>query len=286
MTVKYVWYEIGHFATSVTDKYDETKDHDLQMLCSVIPDFVFVIFKLKSTGTSMFLRVPKEYACNVDSIISFGTELLDFPRCTEIESLMELKLREKSIFPLPAEKETHRDIFSMSPSELYGVFCIKLLHAKSDIIKRQFDMNRKKFENKKSTDTNFYEKMTKSKSEQSIFFHAEIFFGCSTKDVGKFQSIIPYAKGKPEPNSLVKKKLVSAKHKDTEKVTTLLKKKFTSESKKTQMILSGVDILPFVCFSKHPEHQQIKSAQNKLYSSSYSTIQDVPDPQSLFEESK
>jgi len=282
--MKYVWYQISPFAVSVTDKYDDVKDRDLQMLCNTIPDFVFVIFKLESTGTSMFLRIPKEYANNINSIASFGVTLLDAPRCTKIESLMELKLRKKSIFPLVIEKEIHHDIFSMLSSAPYGVFCIKLLHANSKIIKKQFDIHRKRFERKKDTpDTNFYERMLRVKSEQSIFFHAEIFFGCHTNNVKSFYSIIPCTGDDMEPNSLVKKKLTSAKPKNTEKATTLLEKKFLRESQKSQMILSSIDILPFVCFAKHPEHQQIKSAQNKLHSNYYSTLRDVADPQHLFE---
>jgi len=284
--MEYVWYQISPFASSVMDKYDETKDNDLQMLCNVIPDFVFVVFKLELSGTSMFLRIPKDYTHNVDSISSFGHKLLDFPRCTKIESLMELCLRKKSVFPLVADKkEIHHDLFSMLSSAPYGVFCIKLLHAKSDIIKKQFNRNHRKFEKKKDEklDTNFYEKMLKSKSEQNIFFYSEIFFGCATNNVNAFRSIIPFTGDDLEPNSLIKKKLASQKQKDPEKATTLLKKKLLIASKKTQMILSGIDILPFVCFPKHVEHQQMKSAQNKLHSNSYSTIHDVIDPQSSFE---
>lgn len=283
--MEYAWYQISPFATSVMDKYDETKDNDLQMLCNVIPDFVFVVFKRESSGTSMFLRIPSEYTHNVDSISSFGTKLLEFPRYAKIESLTELRFRKKSVFPLVYDKkEIHHDLFSMMSSAPYGVFCIKLLHAKSDIIKKQFDRNHKKFENKKDVpDTNFYERMLKSKSEQSVFFYTDMFFGCAISDVVAFRSIIPFTGDDLEPNSLVKKKVTSQKQQNTEKATDLLRKKLLAASKKTQMILSGVDILPFVCFSKHVEYQQMKSAQNKLHSNSYSTIHDVDDPQTRFE---
>lgn len=273
MSDEYLWFVLKPFAVSVGDKYDDIKDCDLLMLCRDIPDILFQIFKTPKEGTTITLRVPKSYANKVTSIESFGAKLTNSDGATpgefavglKIDTLTILKLVEKSAYPLVIDKndiESH--IFSTFKDIPFGVFGLKLLHAPSKIISRQYDVIRKKNKMHEENLTNIdpYEKFAKIKSQCTSFFYTEMFYGVQNiRDDEKYEKFIPYHSKTRKPNSLINRKRITFSDKRRDRASDVYEKMIHSKCNKTNMILSDVDLLPFVRFSENPYSIAHDSAQ-------------------------
>ncbi len=288
MKQEFIWYRIRQFPSTTSEKYDDTMDRDLRMLCDSIPDFMIAIFKLEKSGTSMYIRVPLESARQVESVPSFGKEEQEYPITTKISALAHMKLRKKSVYPLVTDvKDMHQDIFSLLATAPYGAFYIRLLHANSSNIKKQFDSLKKKHERQKekqNKNTNWYESPMKSKAECSLFFYAEVFYATKlSSDIDLFESVIPYTDPNQEPNGLVRSKLILSNKKHPEKATASLKKLLLAPAKKTQMTLSQNDIVPFVRFPHDADHLQMDSATTDTFTN-FAPEGQITDPQRQFEE--
>jgi len=262
----YLWYRLKPFAVSVGEKYDERKDDDLLRLCRNVPDVLFQIFKTPQEGTTMVLRVPKFYGGMVESNESFGSTPNDSPIGMKIDVLLTVRLAKKSVYPLVYDKKNIvSHIFSTFKDIPFGVFGVKLSHAPSHTISKQYDSIRK--QNKQNEEKNIskidpYEKHAKLKSECTSFFYTEMFYGVkSIRDDEEYKKFIPYLVDKREPNHLVldKRAVFSDKHRNL--ANNFYENLILSKCKKTPMILSDLDLLPFVRFSENPYSIGLDSAQ-------------------------
>lgn len=263
---KYLWYKIKPFATSVSETYDEKKDEDLLRLCKNIPDILFQIFNTPQDGTTITIRVPEFYGETVEAVDSFGSVFNDSPIGMKIDVLSTLRLAEKSAYPLVYDKKNiDSHIFSSFMGMPYGVFGLKLLHAPSSLISKQYNSIRKK--NKKHEEKNIskidpYEKFVKQKSECTSFFYCEIFYGVkSFHDEETYKNGIPYLVERRKPNSLLQSKRIIFTDKHQNKANDYYEKLILTKSKKTSMILSDLDLLPFIRFSENPYSIGLDSAQ-------------------------
>jgi hypothetical protein len=273
MSEGYLWYVLNPFAVSAGDKHDDVKDRDLLMLCKDIPDILFQIFKTPKEGTTITLRVPKSYANNITSVESFGSKLTNSDGASpgeyavgmKIDTLTTLRLTGKSAYPIITDKNNvDRHIFSTFKDIPFGVFGLKLLHAPSKIISKQYDSIRKKNkiheENLSKTDP--YEKYAKLKSECTSFFYTEMFYGVQNiHDDDKYEKFIPYYSETRKPNSLVSRKRIALSDKCRSKASDAYEKIIHTKYKKTNMVLSDIDLLPFVRFSENPYSISHDSAQ-------------------------
>lgn len=260
MMKKYSWYVINPFAVAVGEKYDEKKDKDLLMLCRDIPDIVFLVFHLQNDGTVLCLRVPEEYSHKVDSIESFGTVLEPAYQITRIQSFVSLRLAKKPVYPL-VNDDIESDIFSFLKDAPYGVFGIKLGHCSSKHILRQYNsLLKKKDENNKCIDP--YEKLARQKTESTVFFSSEIFFGTrQIFDVDVFREMIPHTL-QHEPNYLKEKNRVSLTAKNPDRATKHLQKILSSKPHKSNNILSESEVLQFVRFPKNSQNLRLDTAKS------------------------
>ncbi len=273
-TEDYLWYVLKPFAVSAGEKYDEKKDQDLLMLCKNIPDVLFQILKTPKEGTTLTLRVPKSYGSTVEGVESFGSTLAvsswatpgEYAVGTKIYVLSTLKLAKKSVYPLVHDKNNiDRHIFSTFKDIPFGVFGLKLLHAESRHISKQYDSVRKKnklHEEKNISKIDPYEKYAKAKSECTSFFYTEMFYGVKNiHDDVEYEKFIPYFSKTRQPNSLVNNKRITFSDKHRSKASDFYEKLIHTKCNKTSMILSDLDLLPFVRFSENPHSIGHDSAQ-------------------------
>ncbi len=191
---KYLWYTLKPFATFAGEKYDEKKDEDLLRLCKNIPDILFQIFNTPQEGTTITMRVPEFYGKIVDAVDSFGSTLNEAPIGMKIDVLLTLRLAEKPAYPLVYDKKNiDSHIFSSFMGMPYGVFGLKLLHASSSLISKQYNSIRKKnkkHEEKNTSKIDPYEKYAKQKSECTSFFYCEMFYGVKSFHIFFRSSIV------------------------------------------------------------------------------------------------
>ncbi len=279
---RHLWYRLKPYSVSSDEKYDSKKDEDLLMLCENIPDLLFQIFMTPNQHTTISLRVPIQYKDNLDAIESFETNMSPMnttdikhgstAHVMKLQRFSTLRLASKSAYPLMHDRQDmHANIFSTFSKIPYGVFGLKLLHAKSDIISKQYDLVKKK--NKRSYDketaTDPYERHAKQKSECSVFFHCEMFYGVQTAgDETHFENSIPYFSKTRKPNSLLNAKTVTSSKSNPEKAYDFYKKFVFSAAKKRPMILSNMDIMPFVRFPENPNSIGLDSGQASTMSNS------------------
>jgi hypothetical protein len=263
---KYLWYKIKPFSTSAGEKYDEKKDEDLLLLCKNIPDILFQVLKTPKDRTTLTLRVPQDYGRMVDSIDSFGSTLNVSAVGMKIQLLSTLHLAEKSVYPLVYDKNNvGRNLFSTFKDMPFGVFGLKLCHATSHRISKQYDSIRKK--NKQSEEKNVskidpYESKAKQKAECQSFFHCEMFYGVRTlTDDEDYEKLIPYFVSGMKPNHLIRGKRIVYTDKQRDRANDLYADMILSKPKKTSMILSDLDLLPFVRFPENPYNLGLDSAQ-------------------------
>ena len=268
--MEYSWYKINPFPSSAGEKYDEKKDQDLLMLCRNIPDFLFAVFRLPFSGTTLCLRVPKSHERMVESIPSFGSNHCEFPIATKIDSFVRLKLAKSSLYPLACEKTASSDIFSLLSDAPFGVFGIKLRPAPSKTVTAKYRSLLRKKSKQHDGNTHFdpYEKNAKLKSECTTFFYSEIFFGVQKiSDIGAFMGIIPYTSQHIEPNCLLQAKTVTSREKNLDAATKVLMKTMTEKCKGKNMILSDHDILSFVRFPENPQNVSLNTATSSTMAS-------------------
>ena len=179
------------------------------------------------------------------------------------------------------KKNIDSHIFSAFKDIPFGVFGLKLLHAPSNIISRQYDSIRKK--NKQNEEKNTsridpYEKYAKTKSECTSFFYCEMFYGIkNTHDEEKYQNFIPYLVKNREPNCITQNKRVTFTDKNRDKANDSYAKLLLSKSKKSSMVLSDLDLLPYVRFSENPYSIGLDSAQTPTTSNQYTSEDDFDD---------
>ena len=274
----YLWYKIKPFAVSAGEKYDEKKDEDLLMLCKNIPDVVFQIFKTPTDGTTMTIRVPEYYGKTVEAVESFGSTQ-NVAVGMKIDVLSTLRLAEKSTYPLVHDKKSiDSHIFSSFSKTPSGVFGIKLLHADSRMISKQYNNIRK--QNKQHEENNTlrfdpYEKHAKAKSECTSFFYAEMFYGVKhLGDEEQYKKSIPYLVDKRKPNHLVKDKRIVFSDKRRDRAYDYYKNLILSKCKKTRTVLSDFDLSPFVRFSENPHSVGHETAQTPTFSNTRSSESD------------
>ena len=281
-TESYSWFKISPFPSSVGEKYDEQKDNDLHMLCHNIPDVLFMVFKLPVTGLTMWIRIPTSYRSIIESIKSFGVEYHDGVIVTKkIDALVKFKFAKNFVYPLVYDKTAiESNIFSVLSDSPYGVFGIKLRHAPSKPVTKQYEsmLNKKKRNENKGKDgdnsvspihVDPYEKMAKQKSECTSFFYSEIFFGVDKiSHVEEFMKVIPYTSQHIEPNRLIRAKIVTSKEKNLSAAIEFLEKvAITQCNSDKKTILSGLDILPFVRFPESPQIFGLESAKSPTMAS-------------------
>ncbi len=280
----FVWYRIRQFASA--EKIDDVPSQDLLVLCGSISDIVIAIFRLDESGTSIYLRVPDFCASQVESIISFGKEKQEYPVCTKIQSLVELKLRKKSVYPLVSNPaDMHHNVFSLFSSAPQGAIFLKLSHTDSKKTKRQYDSIKRRYEKQKddAKNTNWHESACKAKADCRRFFHAQLFFGTLTpSDIDDFERILPCVGRDIEPNGLVRKKSILYNLKHPRRALDFLEKILLEKSKKSGMVLSENDIVPFVRFPENADRLQMEPASSETFSSGLAA--NVPDPQKEFED--
>ncbi len=284
--LSFVWYHIRLFAS--VEKIDDVPTKDLQMLCDNIPDVIIAIFHLPESGTSIYIRVPESHSAQVDSIISFGHQKQEYPICTKIESLVEMKLSKKSIYPLVSDPSAvHQDVFSLLSSAPHGAVFLKLAHTDSRKIQRQYDSIKRKYDKQDDAvkKTNWHESACKAKAGCSRFFHTQLFFGTIIlHNTDNFERILPCVGKHLEPNGLVRKRsILSDAKKNPLKALNYLKKILVGKAKKSNMILSTDDLLPFIRFPANADRLQMEPAPSDTFASGLSA--DIPDPQKQFEES-
>ncbi|MCE9651728.1 MAG: hypothetical protein K8Q89_01500 [Nitrosarchaeum sp.] len=256
----YSWFKIKPFSTTVGEKYDAQKDVDLMMLCEKIPDVLFAVFNLPKSRFTLCLRVPSNAGMMVRSIRSFGVESCDLPVVTKINALVQLKLAKNSVYPL-GDKLAISNIFSVITNAPYGVFVIKLYHTDSKPIISKYEKLAQKSKTSDTVHLDPHISKAKQKSECTLFFRCNMFFGVQNiSDIKAFQSIIPYASEHIEPNRLVPAKIILSKAKNLDAATDHLKKIVTTQSNHKNMILSNQDILTFVRFPQNPEHLGLEPA--------------------------
>lgn len=283
----YLWYVLKPFAVSAGETYDEKKDQDLLMLCKNIPDVVFQILKTPTEGTTLTLRVPKSYGGTVEGVESFGSTLTvssgstsgEYAVGMKIDVFSILKLAKKSVYPLIYDKNNiDRHIFSTFKDIPFGVFGLKLLHAESRHISKQYDIIRKK--NKQHEEKNIskidpYEKYAKAKSECTSFFYTEMFYGVKKMYNGiEYEKFIPYFSKTRQPNSLICDKQITSSDKNKSKASDFYEKFIHAKCKKTSMILSDLDLMPFVRFSENPHAIGHDSAQTPTTSNVHTSESD------------
>ena len=268
--MEYSWYKINPFSSSVGEKYDVKKDQDLLMLCRNIPDVLFTVFRLPFSGTTLCLRIPKPHERMVESITSFGHNYCEFPIATKIDSFVSLKLAKSSLYPLACDHATSSDIFSVLSDAPFGVFGIKLRHAPSKPVTAKYRslLRKKSRQHDDNAHLDPYEKDAKQKSERTIFFYSEIFFGVQKiSDIDAFRDIIPYTSQHMEPNRLLRAKTITSKEKNLDAATKILMKTMTEKCKGKNMILSDNDILSFVKFPDNPQNVSLDTATSSTMAS-------------------
>ena len=278
---KYLWYKIKPFSTSAGEPYDEKKDEDLLLLCKNIPDILFQVLKTPKERTTLTLRVPEYYGRMVDSMDSFGSTLNAYPVGMKIQLFSTLHLAKKSVYPLVHDKKNiGRNIFSTFKDMPFGVFGLKLCHATSDHISKQYDFIHKKnkqYEEKNISKIDPYENKAKQKAECQSFFYCEMFYGVKTlTEDNNYEKLIPYFVLDMKPNHLVRGKRIVYTDKQRDRANDSYIDLILSKAKKTSMILSDLDLLPFVRFPENPYNIGLDSAQSPT-SSNTSTSESAFD---------
>ncbi len=267
--IEYIWYKLLPYSTAVGEKYDDTKDEDLLMLCRNIPDILFLIFKLQSSGMTIAMRVPKIYQSMMESIQSFGIVHNEYPLVTKLDAYVTLKLAKNYVYPLVPDIKLSSDVYSIISDAPCGVFGIKLGHAPSKHVTRRYKSLLKK--SKKAQDTvhvDPYEKFAKQKAESTSFYYAEIFYGVKKiSDIEPFEKTIPYTSDTLEPNHLITSRVFTARQKNLDAATKILQKTVKSKPKSRKTILSEQDIRPFVKFPEQPHILGLDTAASPVMSS-------------------
>ncbi len=248
----YAWYRLRPYEAAATEQYDDSKDKDLLMLCRAIPDVVFCIFHLPSSGMTLCLRIPDSYTSNVESVSSFGAERMEFPPMTRIDALVALKLGKSFAYPLHVSttEGDEQNIHSAMAEAPHGVFVIKLRHVPSRRLSSKFRSlarrNEKRSESGGAID--LHEKDARRKAEAESFFAAEILVGTKTlSDIQRLCNAVPYT-AEREPNRLVTGKVVSARAKNLDLATTRLQKAVREPCKNSNNILADYELAPIVRF--------------------------------------
>lgn len=286
MKTDYAWYLLRPFPEIINEKHDDVRDKDLRMLCSTIDDVLLCVFHLPSSGTSIYMRVPREYGKTVESISTFGHELQQYPVITRVGMVVQFKLKKKPVFPLVTDtKEIPHNIFSMLSHAPYGVFCVKLLHSPAKTVQQQFQRHHKKYAEKKDKD-NLHARVLKSKAECNVFYYADIMYGVQDVDKAEsFENAIPCVGKAKEPNALVRRAATKNNKRNKDKATDRLRKFMLARPKKGNMILSADDILPFVCFPADTSHMRMEAAPADA-SLNFASTEELVDPKAAFMESQ
>ena len=264
---KYLWYKLKPFASSAGEKYDEKKDSDLIDICRDIPDVLFQVLKTPRQGTTITLRVPEDAGKKIEGFESFGHELREVPMAMRIEVITTMGLAGKSAYPLVRDTKnvSISNLFSSFRDIPYGVFGIKMSHANSRIITKQYNAIRKRNSRdgeKNTSGLDPFEKFARQKSECTSFFYTEIFFGVrSIHDEHGYEKFIPCRGKERKPNGLVSKKRMAFADKHLDRANQFYEKMILSGPVKSTMVLSDSDLSPFVRFPENPYSVGLDSAQ-------------------------
>ena len=267
--IEYIWYKLQPYATAVGEKYDDTKDEDLLMLCRNISDILFIVFKLQTSGMTIAIRIPKMNQSMMESINSFGVIQCEYPLITKLDAFITLKLAKNYVYPLVPDTKLSSDIYSIMSDAPYGIFGIKLGHADSKYVTRKYkSLLKKRPKNRDIVHVDPYERFAKLKSESTSFYYAELFYGVKKiSDIDSFEKVIPYTSSTLEPNRLIRGRVYTAKEKSLDAATKILQKTVKSKLKSKKIVLSEQDILPFVKFPEQPHNLSLDTAASPVMSS-------------------
>ena len=267
--IEYIWYKLQPYAAAVGERYDNTKDEDLLMLCRNISDVLFMVFKLQTSGMTIAIRVPKMNQSMIESIKSFGVVQCEYPLITKLDAFVTLKLAKNYVYPLVPDTKLSSDIYSIISDAPYGIFGIKLGHADSKhVIRKYKSLLKKRPRNSDTVHVDPYEKLAKLKSESTSFYYAELFYGVKQiSDIDTFERVIPYTSDSLEPNRLIRGRVYTAKEKNLAAATRILQKTVKSKLKSKKIVLSEQDILPFIKFPEQPHSLGLDTAASPVMSS-------------------
>ena len=267
--IEYIWYKLQPYPAAVGERYDNTKDEDLLMLCRNISDVLFMVFKLQTSGMTIAIRVPKMNQSMIESIKSFGVVQCEYPLITKLDAFVTLKLAKNYVYPLVPDTKLSSDIYSIISDAPYGIFGIKLGHADSKhVIRKYKSLLKKRPKNRDIVHVDPYEKLAKLKSESTSFYYAELFYGVKQiSDIDTFERVIPYTSDTLEPNRLIRGRVYTAKEKNLTAATRILQKTVKSKLKSKKIVLSEQDILPFIKFPEQPHSLGLDTATSPVMSS-------------------
>ena len=267
--IEYIWYKLQPYAVAVGERYDNTKDEDLLMLCRNISDILFMVFKLQTSGMTIAIRVPKMNQSMIESIKSFGVVQCEYPLITKLDAFVTLKLAKNYVYPLVPDTKLSSDMYSIISDAPYGIFGINLGHADSKhVIRKYKSLLKKRPRNRDIVHVDPYEKLAKLKSESTSFYYAELFYGVKQiSDIDTFERVIPYTSDSLEPNRLIRGRVYTAKEKNLAAATRILQKTVKSKLKSKKIVLSEQDILPFIKFPEQPHSLGLDTAASPVMSS-------------------